>query len=72
MAPGARSGSSPRSPGQFSEQVVRMPKLSLVVPVYKVQGYLPECLDSVLGQDCTDFEIIAVDDCSPDGSGAIL
>ncbi len=49
-----------------------MPKLSLVVPVYKVQGYLPECLDSILGQDCTDFEIIAVDDCSPDGSGAIL
>ncbi|CAL9527075.1 Teichoic acid poly(glycerol phosphate) polymerase [Streptomyces sp. enrichment culture] len=49
-----------------------MPKLSLVVPVYKVQGYLPECLDSVLGQDYTDFEIIAVDDCSPDGSGAIL
>ncbi|MEV6124485.1 CDP-glycerol glycerophosphotransferase family protein [Streptomyces sp. NPDC052077] len=49
-----------------------MPKLSLVVPVYKVQGYLPECLDSVLGQDRADFEIIAVDDCSPDGSGAIL
>jgi CDP-glycerol glycerophosphotransferase (TagB/SpsB family)/glycosyltransferase involved in cell wall biosynthesis len=49
-----------------------MPKLSLVVPVYKVQGYLPECLDSILGQDCTDFEIIAVDDCSPDESGAIL
>ncbi|GGQ44055.1 bifunctional glycosyltransferase/CDP-glycerol:glycerophosphate glycerophosphotransferase [Streptomyces flaveolus] len=49
-----------------------MPKLSLVVPVYKVRGYLPECLDSVLGQDYTDFEIVAVDDCSPDGSGAIL
>ncbi|MFE7211281.1 CDP-glycerol glycerophosphotransferase family protein [Streptomyces sp. NPDC001698] len=49
-----------------------MPRLSLVVPVYKVQGYLPECLDSILGQSCTDFEIIAVDDCSPDGSGAIL
>ncbi|WP_164410458.1 bifunctional glycosyltransferase family 2 protein/CDP-glycerol:glycerophosphate glycerophosphotransferase [Streptomyces coelicoflavus] len=49
-----------------------MPKLSLVVPVYNVQGYLPECLDSILGQDCTDFEIIAVDDCSPDWSGAIL
>ncbi|WP_217169974.1 bifunctional glycosyltransferase family 2 protein/CDP-glycerol:glycerophosphate glycerophosphotransferase [Streptomyces sp. AC512_CC834] len=49
-----------------------MPKFSLVVPAYKVQGYLPECLDSVLGQDCTDFEIIAVDDCSPDGSGDIL
>ncbi|MEU6085470.1 bifunctional glycosyltransferase family 2 protein/CDP-glycerol:glycerophosphate glycerophosphotransferase [Streptomyces sp. NPDC047085] len=49
-----------------------MPRLSLVIPVYKVQGYLAECLDSVLGQDYTDFEVIAVDDCSPDGSGAIL
>ncbi|MCH0565464.1 MULTISPECIES: bifunctional glycosyltransferase family 2 protein/CDP-glycerol:glycerophosphate glycerophosphotransferase [unclassified Streptomyces] len=49
-----------------------MPRLSLIVPAYKVQGYLSECLDSVLGQDYTDFEIIAVDDCSPDGSGAIL
>ncbi|MFI8945302.1 CDP-glycerol glycerophosphotransferase family protein [Streptomyces sp. NPDC053750] len=49
-----------------------MPKLSLVVPVYRVQGYLHECLDSILGQGYTDFEVIAVDDCSPDGSGAIL
>lgn len=49
-----------------------MPKISLVVPAYKVQGYLSECLDSILGQDYTDFEVIAVDDCSPDGSGALL
>jgi CDP-glycerol glycerophosphotransferase (TagB/SpsB family)/glycosyltransferase involved in cell wall biosynthesis len=49
-----------------------MPRLSLVVPVYKVQGYLSECLESVLSQDFTDFEIVAVDDCSPDGSGAVL
>src|SRR5690606_6767616 len=56
----------------FSEQVVRMPRLSLVVPVYKVQGYLSECLDSILGQSYTDFEVIAVDDCSPDDSGSIL
>ncbi|WP_432191035.1 bifunctional glycosyltransferase/CDP-glycerol:glycerophosphate glycerophosphotransferase [Streptomyces sp. bgisy027] len=49
-----------------------MPKISLVVPAYKVQGYLTECLDSILGQDYTDFEVIAVDDCSPDGSGVIL
>ncbi|MBV2357325.1 bifunctional glycosyltransferase family 2 protein/CDP-glycerol:glycerophosphate glycerophosphotransferase [Streptomyces sp. J2-1] len=49
-----------------------MPRLSLVIPAYKVQGYLAECLDSVLGQDYTDFEVIAVDDCSPDHSGAIL
>ena len=49
-----------------------MPRLSLVVPAYKVQGYLRECLDSVLDQEFADFEVIAVDDCSPDGSGAIL
>ncbi len=49
-----------------------MPKLSLVVPVYQVRGYLPECLDSVLAQEYADFEVVAVDDCSPDGSGAIL
>ncbi|MGW1145658.1 bifunctional glycosyltransferase/CDP-glycerol:glycerophosphate glycerophosphotransferase [Streptomyces sp. NPDC002454] len=49
-----------------------MPRLTLVVPVYKVQGYVAECLDSILRQDYTDVEIVAVDDCSPDGSGAIL
>ncbi|MBO8184722.1 bifunctional glycosyltransferase/CDP-glycerol:glycerophosphate glycerophosphotransferase [Streptomyces spirodelae] len=49
-----------------------MPRFSVVVPVFKVQGYLRECLDSVLGQSFTDFELIAVDDRSPDHSGAIL
>lgn len=49
-----------------------MPRFSVVVPVYKVQGYLRECLDSVLGQSFTDLEVIAVDDRSPDGSGRIL
>lgn len=49
-----------------------MPRLTLIVPAYNVQGYIGECLDSVLQQDFTDFEIIGVDDCSPDGSGAIL
>ncbi|GHA12264.1 glycosyl transferase [Streptomyces spiroverticillatus] len=46
--------------------------MTLVVPTYNVQGYLRECLDSVLHQDFTDFEILAVNDCSPDASGAIL
>ncbi|GGQ69426.1 bifunctional glycosyltransferase/CDP-glycerol:glycerophosphate glycerophosphotransferase [Couchioplanes azureus] len=49
-----------------------MTLLSVVLPVYKVQGYLRQCLDSVLEQTFTDFEIVAVDDCSPDNSGAIL
>ncbi|GAA0473393.1 glycosyl transferase [Paractinoplanes deccanensis] len=49
-----------------------MKLLSIVVPVYKVQGYLRQCLDSMLSQSFTDFEIVAVDDRSPDHSGAIL
>jgi CDP-glycerol glycerophosphotransferase len=49
-----------------------MTLLSIVVPVYKVQGFLRQCLDSLLDQSFTDFEIVAVDDRSPDHSGAIL
>nr|WP_202527410.1 bifunctional glycosyltransferase/CDP-glycerol:glycerophosphate glycerophosphotransferase [Streptomyces sp. SID486] len=44
----------------------------MIVPCFKVQGFLRECLDSVLRQSFGDFELIAVDDCSPDGCGAIL
>jgi CDP-glycerol glycerophosphotransferase len=46
--------------------------LSIVLPVYRVQGYLRQCLDSMLEQSYEDFEIVAVDDCSPDRSGEIL
>ncbi|MFI9822452.1 CDP-glycerol glycerophosphotransferase family protein [Streptomyces sp. NPDC052013] len=49
-----------------------MPRFSVIVPVHKVQGYLQECLDSVLGQSYHDLEVIAVDDRSPDGCGEIL
>ena len=49
-----------------------MPRFSIILPCFKVQGFLGECLDSVLGQSFRDIEVIAVDDCSPDGSGAIL
>ncbi len=49
-----------------------MTLLSVVVPVYKVQGYLRQCLDSVLGEPFTDVQVVAVDDCSPDGSAGIL
>jgi CDP-glycerol glycerophosphotransferase (TagB/SpsB family)/glycosyltransferase involved in cell wall biosynthesis len=49
-----------------------MPRISVVVPAYQVQAYLGECLESVLGQSFRDIEVIAVDDCSPDGSGAIM
>jgi glycosyltransferase involved in cell wall biosynthesis/CDP-glycerol glycerophosphotransferase (TagB/SpsB family) len=49
-----------------------VPRFSIIVPVFKVQGFLRECLDSVLGQSYGDFEVIAVDDRSPDGCPAIL
>lgn len=48
------------------------PRLSIIVPVYDVERYLPECLDSILAQDFTDFELIAVNDCSPDHCSDIL
>ncbi len=49
-----------------------MTQFSFIVPVHKVQGYLRQCLDSILEQSFTDFEVIAVDDKSPDNSAAIL
>ncbi|MFC9959554.1 CDP-glycerol glycerophosphotransferase family protein [Streptomyces nigra] len=49
-----------------------MPRFSVIVPVYKVQAYLHECLESVLTQSYPDLELIAVDDCSPDASGEII
>ncbi|MBW8799552.1 MAG: CDP-glycerol glycerophosphotransferase family protein [Streptomyces sp.] len=49
-----------------------MPRLSVIIPCFMVQGFLRECLDSVLEQSLHDIEVIAVDDRSPDGCGAIL
>jgi CDP-glycerol glycerophosphotransferase len=46
--------------------------LSIVVPVFKVQGFLRECLDSLLDPDVPDLEVIAVNDASPDGCAVIL
>lgn len=48
-----------------------MSKISVIVPVYNVEEYLPRCVDSILNQTCENLEIILVDDGSPDGSGAI-
>lgn len=46
-----------------------MPKMSIVVPVYKVERYLPFCVKSLTEQSLEDIEIILVDDGSPDGCG---
>lgn len=48
-----------------------MPTVSVIVPVYKVEKYIRRCVDSILSQTISDFELILVDDGSPDNCGAI-
>lgn len=48
-----------------------MPAISVIVPVYNVEKYLSRCVDSVLAQTFSDFELILVDDGSPDNCGSI-
>jgi CDP-glycerol glycerophosphotransferase len=48
------------------------PRVSVVIPVYQVEAYLPQCLDTVLADSADDVEVVAVDDGSPDGSAEIL
>ena len=47
------------------------PYISVIVPVYNAEGYIHRCVDSLLQQTYSNFEIVLVDDGSPDGSGAI-
>ena len=49
-----------------------MPKVSVIIPVYNVEQYLRNCLNSVKSQTLKDIEIICIDDGSPDNCGAIL
>lgn len=48
-----------------------MPQFSVIVPVYKAERYIAQCIESVLKQTFSDFELILVDDGSPDKSGEI-
>lgn len=48
-----------------------MPAISVIVPVYRVEKYLEECLVSILKQSFRDLELILIDDGSPDNSGII-
>lgn len=49
----------------------REPLFSIVIPVYKVEKYLEECLNSVVAQSFSDYEVLIVDDGSPDGCPVI-
>lgn len=46
-------------------------KLSVIIPVFNVQEYLPKCIESVVNQTYTDIEVILINDGSTDGSGSI-
>lgn len=50
---------------------MKTPKISIIVPVYKVEPYIRRCIDSILSQTFKDFELILVDDGSPDRCGEI-
>lgn len=47
------------------------PTISVIVPVYNVEKYLPHCIDSILAQTFTDFELLLIGDGSKDKSGEI-
>ena len=49
-----------------------IPKISIIIPMYDVEEYVGECLDSVLIQTFKDYEVIIVDDCSTDKSCAVV
>ena len=48
-----------------------MSNISVIIPIYNVESYLAQCLDSVLGQSYKHIEVICIDDGSTDSSGAI-
>lgn len=49
----------------------QQPTISIIIPIYKVAQYLRRCLDSIRKQTYTDFEVLMIDDGSPDESGSI-
>lgn len=49
----------------------RPPEISIIVPVYNAEKYLPQCIDSILAQTFTDFELLLIDDGASDNSGRV-
>lgn len=62
----------PSSPAYISPARIDAPKVSVLVPICNVERYLEECLDSLVAQSFTDFEVLCINDGSTDGSLAII
>ncbi len=63
----SRDARKPIKPPAFN-----FPAVSVIIPMYNAERYVAECLDSLLAQTFTDFEVIVVDDCSTDSSVAVV
>ena len=48
-----------------------MPRLSIIIPIYNTAAWIPACIESIINQSFSDFEILLIDDGSTDGSGVI-
>ena len=56
----------------YQDEHSEKPIISVIVPVYNVEKWLEECLDSISKQDADNYEVVLVDDGSTDGSLGIL
>lgn len=63
----SRDARKPSKPSAF-----KCPAISVIIPMYNVEKYIGETLDSLLAQTFTDFEVIVVDDCSTDKSATVV
>lgn len=52
--------------------ILRMPHFTILVAVYNAEAWLPQCLDSLLGQTDQSLQVICIDDCSTDGSAEVI
>ena len=55
----------------MSNKFVPIPAITIIAPMYNVEKYIGECLDSILTQTFDDYELLVVDDCSTDHSAEI-
>ena len=67
-----QTGSDSRISASTGTIAPAAPTVSIIVPVYNAAGALRRCIDSIIGQEYRDFELIALDDGSHDDSPAIL